>query len=500
MATTAWSGHGEFEPAILNVVDGGQYTRPGSGLYIYNSNTAAPAGNSGTRGIYAYGQSIAAIPTPSSVDIGGYVPITLAATNVYNPTANEGVYASTGAQIRIAGGLNVTTSTTDPAYRARAVVANGIGVGALATTPSRITVNGTLDADTTQAAQTPFAVEASDGGQITANGGSILSARSGLYVRATGAGSVYSSFTSSGATQMLLQTAGNGVTMESVSNGNANPATVQLNNAAITAHDSGVRLHNGGSFSSTMLYRQNAGSITSTQGSAIAFTGGIGIANVDLINTAVATTSPVLGGIDADGAPIGYAVVSTSSAENRLHMNGGSITGTIATDNGARLWLDASGTVWNTGGDPNTVNSNTLTGMSGTITIQMPDIRDQITLEGNTPGLGVGCGNGDLSLVVPTNQPAPAASPHLVMLCKNAAAAPTMALQGGSVVLGGFQYTLQTVPDGARMLYQLVRGAAAPALPQGGGVTSVPTLSEWGMVVLSCLLGLAGVRRRMRSH
>ena len=194
MATTAWSGHGEFEPAILNVVDGGQYTRPGSGLYIYNSNTAAPAGNSGTRGIYAYGQSIAAIPTPSSVDIGGYVPITLAATNVYNPTANEGVYASTGAQIRIAGGLNVTTSTTDPAYRARAVVANGIGVGALATTPSRITVNGTLDADTTQAAQTPFAVEASDGGQITANGGSILSARSGLSVRATGAGSVYSSF------------------------------------------------------------------------------------------------------------------------------------------------------------------------------------------------------------------------------------------------------------------------------------------------------------------
>lgn len=498
MATPAWSGHGEFEPAILNVVDGGQYARPGSGLYIYNSNTTAPAGNSGTRGIYAYGQSSAAIPTPTSVDIGGSVPITLAATNVYNPTANEGVYASTGAQIRIAGSLNVTTSTTAPTYRARAVVANGIGVGALANTPSRITVNGTLEADTTQAAQTPFAVEATDGGQISAHGGSIASARSGLLVRASGSGSVDSRFTSAGATQML-QAGGNGVTVESASNANA--ASVRLDNANITAHDSGLHLHNGGALSSTILYQQGSGSITSTHSSAIAFTGGIGKANVDLIDTAVVTTSPSLGGgVDADYVTIGYAVVSGSGAANRLHMNGGSIKGHILTDNGAKLWLDASGTVWDTAGNPNTANSNSLTGMSGAFTIQMPDIRDTIYLQGNDAGLGAGCGNGNLTLVVPTNQSAPPASPHPVMVCKNAAAAPTMALQGGSVVLEGFQYTLQTVPDGARMLYQLVRGAATPTVPPNADVTNVPTLSQWGMIMLSCLLGLTGVRRRIRAQ
>ena len=73
------------------------------------------------------------------------------------------------------------------------------------------------------------------------------------------------------------------------------------------------------------------------------------------------------------------------------------------------------------------------------------------------------------------------------MWCKNAASAPTVSLPGGQVVLGGFIYTLQTVAADGRVNYNLVRGAAAP-----GGVTSVPTLSEWGLIVLTCLLGLMG--------
>lgn len=497
MATTAWVGQGQYEPSIITVVDGGQYSQPLSGVSITNANTAAPAGNSGTRGIYAYGQSIAAVPTPSSVDIAGDVSITVTATNVFNPTANEGAYASTGAQIRIGRDIRVTTNTNNAAYQARAVVANGIGVGALASTPSRVFADGALEADTTQAAQTVFAVEATDGGQITVgNGGAIRSARSGLYVRATGAGNVYSSFSANGGALLSVQAGGNGVTMDGAANGNANVGTVQLSNAAITAHDSGVRLHSGNSPSSNLLYRQNAGSITSTQGSAIAFTGGLGTANVNLIDTALATSLPAPGGADPDGVAMGYAVISSSPAENRLHMNGGSINGPITTDNGAWLWLETAGTSWNTAGDPASANVNSMTGMSGTLTIQMADIRDRIDLRGNARA---GCGTADVTLVVPTNQPAPPASPHTVMLCNNAAAYPTVVLQGGSVVLGGFVYTLQTVAADGRVAYNLVRGAAAPPLAPGAGVTSVPTLTQWGVVLLSGLsglLGLGALRRR----
>lgn len=500
MATTTWAGTGQYEPSIITVVSGGQYTQPGSGLTITNANTSAPAGNSGTRGIYAYGQSIAPVPTPSIADIAGDVSIRVTATNVFNPTSNEGVYASTGALISIGGGLRVATSTSNPAYDAQAVVAIGMGVGAMATTASRVLVGGALDADTTQAAQTDFAVEAADGGQITVgNGGAIRSARSGLYVR-TGAGGVVSSFSSTGAALLSVQAGGNGVTMEGTSNGNA--GTVRLANAAITANDSGVRLHNNAT-SSTLLYRQSAGSITSTQGSAMAFTGGIGTATVDLIDTAVSTTLPAPGGADPDGLAMGYAVISTSAANNRLHMNGGSITGPIAIETGASLWLDTAGTVWNAAGNPASANTNSMTGMSGTLTIQMPDILDRIDLEGNTPSLGAGCGTASVTLVVPTNQPAPPASPHMVMQCKNAAAAPTVVLQGGSVVLGGFVYTLQTSAADGRVAYNLVRGAEVPPQPPGaGGVTSVPTLSQWGVMLLSALsalLGLGALQSRRRG-
>ena len=495
MATPSWSGTGEYEPAIIRVMSGGQYTR-GAGLYIANSNTAAPpGGNSGTRGIYAYGQSSAPTPVPSQVTIAGYTPVTIAVTNVFNPTSNEGVYAAAGAQMHFGAGLNITTQTSLPAQQARALVADGIGVGALAGSASFITVAGLLEADTTLAPATPFAVQASDGGQITAQAGGIIkSAGSGIYLRNTGVGSNGSRFFSSSTSVLTLQAAGNGVTLEGQGSGNANWGAVQLNHAAITAHDSGVHLHSGNSPSSFVSYRQENGSITSTQGSALVFSGGQGTAVATLLGTTVATTSPVLGGMDADGQPIGYAVASTSNASNTLNMTGGSLGGPIVTDSGARLWLQAAGTQWNTGGDPASANVNTLTGISGTATIRMDDINDQITLRGDTPGLGTGCGDASLTLVVPA-QPAPAASPHLLMQCNNAAAAPTMALQGGSVVLGGFSYTLQTAAADGRVNYQLVRGAAAP-VGAGGGATSIPTLSEWGLWLLSGLVGLAALRRR----
>ncbi len=500
MNTISWSGHGEFDPAIIKVVYGGQYARVGSGLSIYNSNEPPPGGgNSGTRGIYADGQSAASPPEPSRARTDGYTTITIEATSVYNPTSNEGVYASNGAQVQIGGGLSVTTSTTQPGTTARAVVAHGTGVGALATTPSGVTVDGALEVDTTQAAQTAFAVEATDGGAITIwGGGSLRSARSGIYVRAAGTGTLPSSVSMYGP-PFTLQAGGNGVTLEGASSGNANVGTAQFSSAAITAHDSGVHLHHGNSSSSVMYYLQQSGSITSTHGSAIAFTGGAGTANVELGDVTVASQSPTLGGVDADSVPIGYAVVSTSGADNRLFMTGGRLNGPVVTDTGARLWLNPNDSTWNTGGDPGSATLNSLSGMSGTLTLRMDDINDRIELRGDAPSLGTGCGTATVTLQIPTSQPAPATSPHTLMLCGNIDAAPTVTLQGGSVVLGGFHYTLQVNTAGRSRAYQLVRGSAAADAGPGAGAKAIPTLSEWGLAMLSGLVGMAAFLRRRRS-
>lgn len=110
----------------------------------------------------------------------------------------------------------------------------------------------------------------------------------------------------------------------------------------ITANDSGVRLHNNAT-SSTLLYRQSAGSITSTQGSAMAFTGGIGTATDGDRQRHPPPVRAGRGRPRRPGRPAA-AVVSTSAANNRLHMNGGSITGPIAIETGASLWLDTAGT------------------------------------------------------------------------------------------------------------------------------------------------------------
>ena len=496
MATNAWSGHGEFEPAIVRVVDGGQYATA-AGLFVLNSNTSAVGGNSGTRGIYASGQSLGATPVASRVSVPGYAPISIAVTNVFNPTSNEGVYAALGAQVLFGNDLSITTKTdaAQPALQATAVVAEGIGSGPLANMSSRVTVAGRLAVDTTGAATTPFAVQALDGAEIAVQGGGeMLSAASGIYVRATGAGMVSTAFSSSSATALTLQADGNGVTLEGQTGGNANWASVQLQNATITARDSGVLLRNGNGVGSFVGYMQNQGSITSTASSALAFTGGLGHASVVLRGTDVATTAPAMGGVDTDGIAKGYSVVSDSDAENVLDMTGGSLTGHIATETGAHLWLAVSGTQWVTAGNPAVANSISLTGISGSGTIVMSDIQDRITLEGNTPGLGTGCGDAQLTLVVP-EQAAPAASPHTVMLCKNAAAAPNVALQGGSVTLGGYVYSLVTQPADGRVIYNLVRGDPVPVKPPASkDVAPVPALSSWNaLLALSGLVGFAGL-------
>ena len=82
------------------------------------------------------------------------------------------------------------------------------------------------------------------------------------------------------------------------------------------------------------------------------------------------------------------------------------------------------------------------------------------------------------------------------MICQNDDTHPTMTLQGGAVVLGGYSYTLQTLTADGRAVYQLVRGAPAPVV--SAQATSVPTLSSWCLLLLSGLLGLMGLRQRRR--
>ena len=78
------------------------------------------------------------------------------------------------------------------------------------------------------------------------------------------------------------------------------------------------------------------------------------------------------------------------------------------------------------------------------------------------------------------------------MVCQNADTHPAMALQGGTVVLGGYSYMLQTLVADGRAVYQLARGAPAAATQ----ATPVPALSSGGLLLLSGLLGLLGLRRR----
>ncbi len=494
-AVSSWVGNGQYEPAIVTVQDGGGYYKPAGGLAITNGNTPAPgAANSGTRGIYATGQSFG---TSSVVDITGAVDINVAATNVFNPASNEGVSANLGAQMRFRNDLRVVTATNPsiPTLQAAALVAHGLGTGLLASTGSTIVIDGSLQADTSAAAKTAVAVQATDGGRISVGaGGLIKSAQAGLYVRVPSSPNAPTTFDSTGPQALTVQ-AQTGVVMEGQSAGTANAGAVNLERAVIQATEAGVLMYSGGSASSSLFLGLGGGSsITSTNGSALAFTGGIGKVDVSLAGATVSATSTTPGGADSNGAPMGYAIASTSPADIQVSANNSTINGPIVHDApGAKLWLMGADAVWNAGGDPAAANINSLTGISGTLTIRLPDLRDQIWLEGNAPSLGAGCGNAQVSLVIDPAQPAPAASPQRVMWCKNAASAPTVSLPGGRVVLGGFIYTLQTVAADGRVNYNLVRGAAAPGGPgTPGGATSVPTLSEWGLMVLAGLLGLMG--------
>lgn len=494
MGTSTWfGGTGQYEPAIIHALNGGQYATPG-GLVVVNANTPNPGGNSGTRGIFAAGQGMAPI-VPSRVNVAGdtTVDITVTNTDNPNPTANEGVYADQGAEMTFNGSLGVVTfAQASATHQAVGVASNGQGVGTLAGTGSKITVTGALAVNTTQALFTPFAMQASNLGAIVLqNGGTVESAKDGIAAWESG------TLNASGNSMLTVTTDNVGVVVNGSSSG---PATaVTLDNATIKATHSGVVLTSVvNSGANNTRFTQNGGSISSAQGSAIVFTGTGWLSATLNATTIQSQASP---GAGPDGYASGLAVYGGASTA-ALFATNSTLNGPISLDDPNHLWVTLDHTMWNTGGSPGTTDSSRLTKLSGNGTISMPDINDTITLLGDAAYQGdqaLGCGDAALTLVVPTNQPAPPSSPHTVMVCRNAASSPSMALQGGTVVLGGFSYTLQTVPADGRVLYQLVRGAPAADVQ----ATPVPTLTQWGVVLLSGLLGLmgfAGMRRRDMRH
>lgn len=482
MATTAWSGTGDFEPAILSVTAGGQYTKA-TGLSVYNSN--AVAGNTGTRGVYASGQSAANVA--SRVEIGGYVPITIHVTNVTQADDNDGLYVGAGAQVLLHGALSATTTTAgNPAYQARAITVGESGTGPLAGTHATLTVEGQLTADTTGAATTQASIRVFDRGEVQAKaGGTVRSALVGV--------SAYDGGTLVSATGDLSVTAGtHAVSVEGPYDASKPVSLVDLHSATLAATASTVVLSSHVAGNATgAAFRQLGGSISSTAGSAIVFASGSGATNVWLENTSVQSNAPL--GAGPDGYAAGLVAYSMAEAAN-LVATGSQLNGPVGIDGPGRLWLTLNNSQWNTGGDPASANANWLTGISGSGTITLPDIKDRITLTGAPAGVfsETGCGSAALTLVVPTNQAAPPSSPHPVMVCQNASSHPSLTLQNGAVVLGGYSYTLETEVAGGRAVYQLVRGApAAPA-------SSVPTLANWGLLLLSALLGLMAWRRGAR--
>ncbi|HEY0200943.1 MAG TPA: hypothetical protein VGC24_04560, partial [Burkholderiaceae bacterium] len=358
-ATSAWSGSGEFEPAILSVTSGGQYTQA-TGLYVYNSN--APGGNTGTRGIYASGQSAANVA--SRVEIGAYVPITIHVTNVSNPDDNDGLYVGAGAQVLLHGALNaITTTAGDPAYQARAITVGGMGTGPLAATHATLTVAGTLEADTTGAATTQESIRVADQGEVQANvGGAVKSARAGIHAYDAG------TFASAGS---MAVTAGTHAVWVEGPYASAKPVSqVALNTATLAATASAVVLSSNVASNTTgAVFTQSGGSITSDQGSAIVFASGSGATNVWLQNTTVQSNAPL--GPGPDGFASGLVAYSTAEAANLVAINS-QLNGHIGIDAPGRLWLSLGNTQWNTGGDPATANAISLTGISGNGTITMP--------------------------------------------------------------------------------------------------------------------------------
>lgn len=134
-----------------------------------------------------------------------------------------------------------------------------------------------------------------------------------------------------------------------------------------------------------------------------------------------------------------------------------------------------------------------MTGMSGTLTIQMPDILTASTWRATRQALARAAARRASPWWYPPTSPRRLPLPHMVMQCKNAAAAPTVVLQGGSVVLGGFVHRCrQAPPTGAWPTTWCASRRALPQPPGAGGVTSVPTLSQWGVMLLSALSALLG--------
>ena len=446
MTPLSWTGTGQYEPSLIAVTAGGQFSRPG-GLILNNSNTSAPGpANTGTQGIVVDG--VAGSGTRSTFNLPSAVRVTVDARNVSNVASNEGVLVRSGALAVFGNGLTVSTQTdpVQPSLTATGVEVMGVS-GAFA---SSLNSNGSLNVDTTQAATTTPAVYVADRGYVEINGtggGTIASANTGITVASN------ANFANRGGAYLQVQ----GKTGVMTVDGGAD-----LGIATLMASNSAVVMRGG-------TYQQSGGSMLSMTGSDIVFVSGV--STVRLSDVGVETRAGT--GVGPDGYEAGLALYA-KAGRAFVDLSGASImTGGILTEAAGKLVLNiGSGALW----DADTVNiNNVLTAITGAGgRIQVPDITNTITLMGNDAGVAFpvqGCGNANLTLVVPT-QSAPPYTPYPVMECRNAAAYPTVTLQGGSVTLGGYQYTLQTSAADGRATYQLVRGAVALLATTVGGASS----------------------------
>lgn len=325
---------------------------------------------------------------------------------------------------------------------------------------------------------------ADQGGQIKLNGGgSLRSGDDGIWT-----------FGSAGSPGAVRSTGGpftltahsRGVVIDSGSG----RVDVQLDDANVTSVTEAITLTGN----NRATYTQNSGQISSSIGDGLLFAAGTGDLSVLLRNTNLRTSAPA--GNSA------YAVRS-QAANASLNFAGGTLHGPIYTASNATLRLEmgtGGAATWETGGDPATVQINSLTTLYGTPSIVLEYIKDSITLRGDADP-AVGCGNAMVTLVIGNDASVPPLpQPYTVMICeRNSASTPSAVLSNGEgeafVMLGGKKYTLKTIPAtqaSPYTRYNLVLADTPPATEPGTAAPStlkpVPALDGVGRTLLMLVL------------